>query len=317
MLKYLKDYNWPDMLTVIRNGKQPPLASTERMDGKLCIVTGATSGVGLEAASRLYAAGADILMINRNQEKSEALCAQLRAQGAAAGTGFGTVEYHLADFSRLVDVCETIAFLQSLQRPIDVLINNAGVFNTKRQLTVDGLETVFMVNHLASFMITKALLPRFRQQGFGRIIQVNSQGHRFFGLRLDDLNWQKRPYSGLKAYGAAKTAQLLCCYEFADRLRDTAVTINAMHPGAVKSNVGNNNGRFYRWYNRTFVWKTLAETELSGIALHYLAAAPELTGLSGRYFNLTTEEKPAPHALDRELGRRIWDVSCQLSGLPD
>ncbi|MBU0955284.1 MAG: SDR family NAD(P)-dependent oxidoreductase, partial [Spirochaetes bacterium] len=243
----------------------------------------------------------------------EALAVVLRS----GGTGSGSIQYLTADFSELSQVRQLIANLQKIERPIDVLINNAGVHMTRRVLTPDGLETVFMVNHLASFMLTKALLPRMLQQNSGRIIQVNSQGHRFFGLRLDDLDWHKRFYRGLQAYGAAKTAQLLCTWEFADQLRDTNVTINAMHPGAVKSNVGSNNGPLYRWYNRNFVQKKLADPGIAGTALHYLAAAPELAGISGRYFNLTTEEKPAPHALDRELGRRIWEVSCLLSGMED
>ncbi len=296
---------------MIQNAKCPPERSEDRLDGKLCVVTGATSGVGLEAVKALHGAGADILMVNRNAEKSENVAAMLRA------TGLGTVEYLTADFGELQQVRRVISSLLELRRPIDVLINNAGLHMTTRVLTPDGLETVFMVNHLASFMITKALLPVMKKQESGRIIQVNSQGHRFFGLKLDDLDWQRRLYRGLQAYGAAKTAQLLCCWEFADQLRGTKVTINAMHPGAVKTNVGNNNGRLYRWYNRTFVWRTLADASISGIALHYLAASPELAGVSGKYFNLTREEKPAPHALDRELGKQVWRASCKLSGMED
>lgn len=311
MDRYLKEYNWPDMRQMIRNGRLPPKSCDERLDGKLCVVTGATSGVGLEAVKALHRSGADILMINRSEEKSEAVAAALRASGP------GGVDWLIADFSDLAQVRRAIGRLTALARPIDVLINNAGLHMTRRVLTVDGLETVFAVNHLASFMVTKALLPIMMRQASGRIIQVNSQGHRFFGLDLGDTAWERRHYSGLRAYGAAKTAQLLCCAEFADRLRGTQVTINAMHPGAVKTNVGENNGRLYRWYQHTFIWRTLADASISGIALHYLAAAPELDGVSGKYFNLTAEEKPAPHALDRSLGRQVWELSCRLAGMED
>ena len=149
------------------------------------------------------------------------------------------------------------------------------------------------------------------ERGVGRVIQVSSQGHRFGGLNLSDLDWARRPYLGLRAYGAAKTAQLLCTWEFADQLTGTGVTIVAMHPGAVKSNVGNNNGPLYRWFKRTFVAPTLDEVEISGIALHTLAAAAEVH--HGRYHNLTRLEKPAPHALDREVGREVWELSQALA----
>ncbi|MBU0927294.1 MAG: SDR family NAD(P)-dependent oxidoreductase [Spirochaetes bacterium] len=297
------------MRRMIENGRLPPDTCDERLDGKLCVVTGATSGVGLEAVKSLHGAGADILMINRDERKSEAVADSLRRAGP------GSVDYLIADLSSLARVREAIGGLVRLERPVDVLINNAGVHMTRLVLTPDGLETTFAVNHMASFMITLAMLPVMSRRGAGRILQVNSQGHRFFGLDLGDIDWRRRPFSGLRAYGAAKTAQLLCCREFADRLRGTGVTVNAMHPGAVKTGIGENNGRLYRWYNHHVVWKGLGDPSISGTALHYLAAARELEGVSGAYFNLTREEKPAPHALDRELGKRVWELSLRLSGM--
>jgi NAD(P)-dependent dehydrogenase (short-subunit alcohol dehydrogenase family) len=156
-------------------------------------------------------------------------------------------------------------------------------------------------------------LPKFASRGQGRIIQVNSQGHRFSGLNLKDLDWSRRPYFGLRAYGASKTAQLLCMHEFAEGLAGTGATINAMHPGAVKSAVGMNNGPVYRWFNRVFIEPGLADPAISGLALHYLAASPAIVGKSDLFFNLTTEEKPAPHALDREFGREIFRISSAIA----
>jgi len=148
-----------------------------------------------------------------------------------------------------------------------------------------------------------------------RIIQVNSQGHRFGGLDLSDINWDRRFYIGLRSYGASKTAQLMTVWELGERLEGSGVTINAMHPGGVKTNIGNNNGRLYRWYLHTCIWPGLKDPVISGEALHYLAAAPELAGVSGKFFNLTIEERPAHHALDRETGKKVWRLSEALTGL--
>jgi NAD(P)-dependent dehydrogenase (short-subunit alcohol dehydrogenase family) len=200
---------------------------------------------------------------------------------------------------------------------IDVLINNAGLHNTRRTLTPEGFETVFCVNHLASFLLTRLLLDRLIESAPARIIQVNSQGHRFGGLDLDDLNWERRRYRGLQGYGASKVAQLLTVWELADLLNGSGVTINAMHPGAVATNIGMNNGLLYRSYQRFLLWPLLKKPKISGEAVYYLAAAPEMAEVSGKFFNQTIEEKPAAHALDHELGKRVWQVSEKLTGLTD
>lgn len=307
MWRHLKDYSWPELRQVIENGKNGPAPCEERLDGKLVVLTGATSGVGLAALRRLRAFGADILMVNRNAEKSRALVAELSSSPG------GGLDFLVADLSRPAEVRATAERILALDRPVDVLINNAGVHMTRRLLTPDGLETVFAVDHLASFIMTRSLLPRLVARGKGRVILVNSQGHRFSGLNLADLDWKRRPYVGLRAYGAAKTAQILCMHEFAAGLEGTGVTINAMHPGAVKSNVGMNNGPLYRWWSRVFIEPGLADPAIAGLALHYLAASPAVEGVSDRYFNLTTEEKAAPHALDRDFGREAFLMSCALA----
>jgi NAD(P)-dependent dehydrogenase (short-subunit alcohol dehydrogenase family) len=248
-------------------------------------------------------------MINRNMEKSERACEALHAE-------FGVpCEYLLADFADLSQVREAADTLVQRHERIDLLVNNVGMHSTTLTRTANGLETVFCVNHLASFALTWLLMDTMRRSAPSRIIQVNSQGHRFGGLRLDDLAWQKRHYTGLRGYGAAKTAQLLTVWHFAQLLQGSGVTINAMHPGAVKSSIGNNNGPLYRWFKNTVMSRTLGDPVVSGQAIHYLATAPELEQTSGQYFNLTHPEKPAPHALDGEAGRRVWEESLRLTGL--
>ena len=143
---------------------------------------------------------------------------------------------------------------------------------------------MFAVNHVASYLLTRLLLARMLESAPSRILQVNSQGHRFGGLDLDDLNWEKRHYKGLQGYGASKVAQLLTVWEFADQLKGSGVTINAVHPGEVKTNIGMNNELLYRLYNRVIIAMFLRNPVISGNAIYYLAAAPEMAEVSGVYF---------------------------------
>ena len=220
-----------------------------------------------------------------------------------------------ADFCDLDQVRSAADKLLVNYPRIDVLINCAGLHSTTRTLTAAGHETVFAVNHLASFLLTSLLLDRMKASSPSRIIQINSEGHRFSSVHPDDLNWEKHHYTGLKSYGASKTAQLLTVWEFADLLRGSGVTINAAHPGDVKTNIGSNNGWLYRTFTRYVTGLMLGDVAVSGQAIGYLASAPELSEVSGLFFHLTNEEKPAAHALDRELGKRIWALSRELTGL--
>ena len=279
------------------------------MAGKVCVVSGSTSGVGLAAVRRLARGSAHIVMVCRNPAKAENVRKELVADYNVP------VDVVIADFSDLRDVRKAADILLRDHSRIDVLINSAGLFSTTPTTTKDGFETVFCVNHLAPFLLTHLLLERLKQSAPTRIIQVNSEGHRFGGLDPDDLNWEHRRYNGYRGYGASKIAQLLTTWEFADRLRGTGVTVNAMHPGDVRTNIGMNNGPLYRWFQRNVIWHVLKDPDISGEALYYLAAAPEMADVSGSFFHLTNDEKPAAPALDREKGRRVWDLSMQLTGL--
>ncbi len=209
--------------------------------------------------------------------------------------------------------------LQKIEIPIDVLVHNAGVHRTKRELTPEGFDKVFLVNHLSSFMINILLSEKLKSQEKARIILVNSEGHRFvpWGLDLDDLNWEKRRYSGLKSYGSAKLAQLQTMLVFEEYFRDSGVSINAMHPGAVKSDTGKENGAAYRWLKKHLFDKMLRPTDIASESIYYLGVSPEIEGISGKFFNLTTEEEPAPPALDREAANEIWAKSIEMTAVQD
>ena len=311
MFTYVKQYDMADMKAMLRNNRTPHHVSMVSLAGKTVVIAGSTSGVGLAAAKEVARYGARVVLLARNEEKGRAVRALLEREHGA------DVSLFLADFSRLSEVHSVAGEIARTVDGIDVLINSAGLHSTRRIHTGDGHELTFSVNHLAPFVLTHRLLPRMREGGSGRILQVNSQGHRFGGLNVTDLAWRRRFYTGLRAYGASKTAQLLSVWEFADRLEGSGLTINAMHPGEVRTGIGSNNGPLYRWYQRHVLGRWLGDVQISGESLHYLAAAPELTGVSGRYFNRTHPEKPAPHALDRAVGKRLWEETLVLTGLSD
>lgn len=302
-------FELPDELMFLKNSKALQHRSSDTMAGKVVCITGATSGVGLEALKQLSKGGAHIIMVCRNQKKAESI-----RQETINNYGV-PVDIIIADFRLLDDVRKAAGMILAAYPRIDVLINSAGMHSTKRTYTREGFETVFCVNHLASFLFTQMLLDRMKESAPSRIIQVNSEGHRFNGLDPDDLGWKRRRYTGLKGYGASKVAQLLTVWEFADRLNGTGVTINAMHPGDVRTNIGNNNGRLYNFFLHHVTWHFLKDPVISGDALYYLAADEEMRDVSGRFFHLTIEEKPEKHAMDREMGKRIWDISMQMTGL--
>jgi retinol dehydrogenase 13 len=302
-------YKLPDELKFIENRRAIQKTTEASCSGKVCVVSGSTSGVGLAAVKRLAQGNAHIVMVCRNRAKAENVREEILTQSKVP------IDIVLADFSDLDDVRKAADILLSDYPQIDVLINSAGLHSTTRITTKAGFELVFCVNHLAPFLLTHLLLERLRQSAPARIIQVNSEGHRFGGLNINDLNWQHRHYSGLRGYGASKIAQLLTTWEFADRLKDSRVTINAMHPGDVKTNIGNNNGPLYRWFQHHVTWRSLKDPVISGEALYYLTAAPEMADVSGRFFHLTIEEKPAAPALDRKTGRKVWELSMQMTGL--
>jgi retinol dehydrogenase 13 len=299
----------PDELVFIKNSRAKQATSFELMTGKTCIITGATSGVGLAALKRLAMGGADIVTICRNQEKAELIIQKIKKDS------FANIDLVIADFSSLQQVRQASDIILNKYKKIDVLINNVGMHSTKRVLTPEGLELVFCVNHLAPFLLTQLLLQRLIDSAPSRIIDVNSEGHRFNGLDPDDLNWGKRHYTGLRGYGASKTAQLLTVWELAERLKDTGVTINAMHPGDVKTNIGSNNGWLYRGFSRCVTNRFLKDPIIAGEAIYYLAADAKMQNTSGKFFYLTVEEKPAKHALDREIGKLIWAISNKIVGL--
>ncbi len=309
--KYLKEYEWADIREMKRNNKKDPKECIEDFNNRWVLITGATHGIGYSTARKYASHGSNLLLINRNESKSIEICEEIRKD-------FGVqCDYKIADFSRISDIHNVGKELVNSEIDFDVIIHNAGVYSTKKLFTDDGNELVFQVNYLASFILNYMLTEKLKAHNKARILLVNSEGHRFAisGIHLEDLKWDKHRYSGLKGYGSAKTAQLLSMMKFVDVFEGTNVTMNAMHPGNVKSNMGENNGKIYRFYKHKFINRSARSPEISATSLYYLGVSEEINGITGKFFNLTTEEKPAPHALDKSLVDELWDISIKLGGL--
>lgn len=296
---------------MLRNLKRDPDICTDDFEDRFVVITGATSGIGYATAEKYASCGADILCINRDEEKSQGVAEELSRRFNIECT------YMIADFAQLSDVHAVGQRLAALDRDIDVLIHNAGVYVSKKTITADNLELVFQTNYLSSFILNHYIKDKLKNQKGGRIIFVNSEAHRFAvsGLYLDDLAWDKHRYLGLRSYGAAKTAQLLSMIKLNEYFAGSGITVNAMHPGNVITNSGQNNGQIYKFLKRISIDRTAKSPEFSAEALYYLGVSRELDRTSGKFFNLTTEEEPAPPALDKDAADELWELSLALGGL--
>jgi len=299
--KYWSKYKWSNISAMLKNMKKQPKLNTEPFGDKLVVITGATSGIGYYTARKYASMGSQILMVNRNPEKSEAVKEEISKDFDAQ------IDYFIADLSVISDIKRVGEYLLSIEKPIDVMIHNAGVHLESRQENPEGIEVNFVIHYLCPLIISRMLIPKYQRDRTGRIILVSSEAYRFaaWGLDLDDLQWKKRRYSGIKAYGSGKLAQMLFMHLFSTELKPIDVTINAMHPGMVRTETGKDNSRFYKWYKRNFIDKRSASPEVSAEALYYLGTSPELAETTDVFFHLTAEEELTPPALDLEAAEAL------------
>lgn len=288
-----------DQLTV-----RPP-----NMEAKVCIVTGANSGIGKATALGLARLGATVVMVCRDRERGETALKETSQR-----SGNNSVTLMVADLSSQHAIRQLAKEFTESHPNLHVLINNAGVFLTKRTLTDDGIETTFAVNHLAPFLLTNLLLDTMKASAPSRIVTVSSDSHQGEQINFEDIQGEKH-FSGFNAYGQSKLANILFTYELAKRLNGTKITANCLHPGAVRTNLGHQNGILFRAGYR-LVSLFFSSPEKGSQTVIYLASSPDVEGVSGKYFVKKKEKDSSAEAQNEASARKLWQVSAQLTGLP-
>jgi NAD(P)-dependent dehydrogenase (short-subunit alcohol dehydrogenase family) len=278
--------------------------------GKVCIVTGATSGLGLATARELVARGATVVIVGRNAAK----CADVATHLAADAVPGGAVDWLVADFADQRAVRGLAAEIERRHPRLDVLVNNAGATFRERRVTHEGVEMTLAVNHLAPFLLTTLLLDRLRASAPARIVNVASVAHERGRLDFDDLAME-RGYRPFAAYSRSKLANLLFTYELARRLEGTGVTANAMHPGLVRTALGDHNGMLRRagWRLLHLVYRQGSLTPEEGAdTIVFLAASPDVEGVTGRYFVDREAVSSSAASRDAVAAERLWALSERL-----
>jgi NAD(P)-dependent dehydrogenase (short-subunit alcohol dehydrogenase family) len=277
------------------------------MEGKVVLITGGTSGIGEAAATALAAMGAEVVVTGRNEERGEAALAEIRR-----GSGSQKVSFMLADLAVQAEVRKLAEGFKKRHDRLDVLVNNAGLVQSKRTETPDGIELILAVNHLAPFLLTHLLLDLLKKSAPSRVITISSEARRRAQIDFDDLQSERR-YRAFQVYGMTKKANILFTYELAERLEGTGVVANCLHPGAVNTNFAQNNRGPIALLFRAFK-PFMRSPEQGADTLVYLASSPEAGEMSGQYLTDRKEVSPA-EPRDDVLQKRLWEISEELTGL--
>jgi NAD(P)-dependent dehydrogenase (short-subunit alcohol dehydrogenase family) len=277
--------------------------------GKTALVTGATSGIGLEASLQLARRRARVLMVGRDSARTEAAAADVIAR-----SGSKDVLHFLCDFSSQAEIRKLGASVLSRVDRLHVLVNNAGGVNKVRRVTVDGIEATFAVNHLGYFLLTSLLRDLLVKSAPARVVTVASIGHRRGTLDFDDLGFE-RGYGIMKAYARSKLANVLFAAELARRLAGTGVTSNSLHPGSVATNIWSGAPLWAKPIISIFFRPFFISVPEGARSLVTLATDPALEGVTGQYYENGQAVEPAPLARDLALAKRLWERSEALVGL--
>ena len=277
------------------------------MAGRVCAITGASSGLGYETALALARKGATVVLLCRSVERGAAACERI-----AAATGNDDLHVIACDLANLDTVHAAAGELLARFDTLHVLVNNAGLMLMQRRITVDGLEETFQVNHLGGFLLTDLLRDRLVASAPARVVTVSSFGHRGTGMDFDDLQ-SERFYDGFAVYCRSKLANVMFTYELARRLDGTGVTANTLHPGFVRTGFGHGSGAVMR------VLLTLSQVPPLGVSARrgartqvWLASAPAVEDVSGRYFHGHRARRSSRISYDEAAQRRLWEASEAL-----
>ena len=282
---------------------------SELLQGKVVIVTGATSGIGLVTARQLANKSATVVGVGRDPLKSAAAARQI-----SLDSGNPQVAYLLADLTSQEQVRRLADDFRSRYDRLDVLVNNAGGIFSRRLESVDGIELTFALNHLSYFLLTNLLLDILLHSAPARIVNVSSNAHSGGKINFDDL-LGKQSYFGWSAYAQSKMANVLFTYELARRLEATSVTANSLHPGFVATGFGHNNRDLVGWGTRLAQRLAALTPEQGAQTSIYLAASPEVEGITGKYFVDEKSVPSSPLSYDESAARRLWEVSAAMTGL--
>jgi len=282
----------------------------ENMKGKICLVTGGTNGIGKATAQSLAQLGATVIIVGRDAQKTSQVVEEIRST-----SGNPRVGSMLADLSSEQEVRRLADEFKSKYAHLHVLLNNAGGFFMQRQLSVDGIETTFALNHLASFLLTNLLLDTLKASAPARIINVSSGAHISGQIEFDNLQGE-RDY-GPKVYNNSKLANILFTTELARRLEGTGVTVNALHPGFVATGFAKNNGKVIAALV-SIITPLVARSPAKGAETSiFLASSPSVDGITGKYFYDSQAIPAAPQATDMVVAKKLWDVSAEMVHLAD
>lgn len=284
---------------------------TWTVERKKVLITGGTDGIGKVTALELAKLGAHVIIVGRNPQKTEQTALEIRQQSENP-----RVDFLVADLSEQEQVRRVAAEYRRRYDQLHVLINNAGAFFAKRELTGDGLEKTFALNHLAYFLLTNLLLDLLIKSAPARVINVSSAAHFGGRINFDDLNAEKG-YNGWGAYSNSKLMNVLFTNELARRLEGTGVTANSLHPGFVATQFGKNNGGLIGLGLGLVQRLGAISPEQGAETTIYLAVSPEVEGVSGKYFDQKKAVEPSRIAQDEETARRLWEVSLELTGLKE
>jgi len=276
------------------------------MEGKICMITGANSGIGKATTFGLAEMGTKIVMVCRNKERGET-----SQQEIIEKTGNKNVDLLICDLSSQEQIRKLVSGFKLEYQNLHILINNAGIVLSKRQLSVDGIEMNFAVNYLAPFLLSNLLIDVLKMSAPSRIINVSSEVHKRGTLDFDDIQVENKKYGAFKVYGVSKLALTLFTYELSKKLEGTGVTVNAVHPGVFRSNLGRDLPAISRGFQKTF-FKSPRKGATTSI---YLASSPDVESITGKYFVKKQPKRSSDESYNEEYAKRLWEISTEMTNL--
>jgi len=276
------------------------------MNGKVCLVTGATDGIGKVSARVLAEKGAKVIIVGRNPEKSATVLAELKSS-----SGNENIDLLMADLAVMQEVRDLAEQVISRYHRLDILLNNAGGYFAKHELTSDGLERTFALNHMSYFLLTNKLMELLKSSAPARIVNVSSDAHYGVDMDFENLNGEQE-YKAWKAYQKSKLANVLFTYELLKKV-PADITVNCLHPGFVATNFGHNIGGFFGPVLKIAQRISAIDPEEGAKTSIFLCSAPEVKGVSGKYFYKCQPKTSSRESRNMDTGKRLWQISSDIA----